>query len=66
MQHYPEDYSNSMYVGSQPFAWITDESSARALGEYFGKYRTQAIAYAAQYPDNYAAFDDWKGGSNTW
>jgi hypothetical protein len=67
MQHIPEGFSNAMEaVEYQPFAWINDENSARALGEYFGKFRTQSIAYAAEYTDSYNAFDDWKGGHNSW
>lgn len=52
-----------------PWSWIYEEAAVKTLGEWWGKFRTQSIAYKNAYPVKYGrtpAWDTKDGGWQSW
>lgn len=59
MSKFAKGYKSEELPPNAPWTWIYDENAVRTQGEYWGKFRTQSIAFHEQYPQNYAEFPAW-------
>ena len=62
MSKFAEGYKAQELPPEAPWTWIYDENAVRTMGEWWGKFRTQNIAFREQYPLNYEEFPEWDEG----